>query len=131
MALIATLSSASSPSLKARTRARIRSRSPSSRRASSNTDRPASVSCGRLVPELHGHHRFCRRRRCPGAGPDPHPAALTVLAAIGCVLLQIAAMIFHLSRGEAPALPLNVILLGLSAFILWGRGRRAPVTPRG
>lgn len=56
---------------------------------------------------------------------------LTVLAAIGCVLLQIAAMIFHLSRGEAPALPLNVILLGLSAFILWGRGRRAPVTPRG
>ncbi|PDT11101.1 DoxX family protein [Rhizobium sp. M1] len=56
---------------------------------------------------------------------------LTVLAALGCVLLQIAAMIFHLSRGEAAALPLNVILLGLSAFILWGRGRRAPITPRG
>ncbi|PDT34828.1 hypothetical protein CO671_19165 [Rhizobium sp. M10] len=56
---------------------------------------------------------------------------LTLLAALGCVLLQIAAMIFHLSRGEAAALPLNVILLGLSAFILWGRGRRAPITPRG
>lgn len=56
---------------------------------------------------------------------------LAVLAALGCVLLQIAAMIFHLSRGEAAALPLNVILLGLSAFILWGRGRRAPITPRG
>ena len=55
---------------------------------------------------------------------------LTVLAALGCALLQIAAMIFHLSRGEAPAVPLNVILLALSAFILWGRGRRAPIAPR-
>lgn len=55
---------------------------------------------------------------------------LTVLAALGCVLLQIAAMIFHLSRGEAPALPLNIILLALSAFILWGRGKRAPIAPR-
>jgi uncharacterized membrane protein YphA (DoxX/SURF4 family) len=55
---------------------------------------------------------------------------LTVLAALGCVLLQIAAMIFHLSRGEAPALPLNVILLALSAFILWGRRKRAPIMPR-
>jgi hypothetical protein len=27
-------------------------------------------------------------------------------------------------------LPLNVILLALSAFILWGRGKRAPITPR-
>ncbi|WHO75821.1 DoxX family protein [Rhizobium sp. BT03] len=56
---------------------------------------------------------------------------LTVLAALGCVLLQIAAMIFHLSRGEAPALPLNVVLLAVSAFILWGRGKRAPIAPRG
>ncbi|WP_026621577.1 DoxX family protein [Ensifer sp. WSM1721] len=56
---------------------------------------------------------------------------LTVLAALGCVLLQIAAMIFHLSRGEAAAIPLNIILLALSAFILWGRGKRAPITPRG
>ncbi|MDC9837187.1 DoxX family protein [Rhizobium binxianense] len=56
---------------------------------------------------------------------------LSVLAALGCVLLQIAAMIFHVSRGETPALPLNVILLALSAFILWGRGKRAPIAPRG
>lgn len=56
---------------------------------------------------------------------------LIVLAALGCVLLQIAAMIFHLSRGEAPAVPLNIILLALSVFILWGRGKRAPISPRG
>jgi hypothetical protein len=55
---------------------------------------------------------------------------LTVLAALGCVLLQIAAIIFHSSRGEFAALPLNFILLPLTAFILWGRGKRAPILPR-
>ena len=56
---------------------------------------------------------------------------LTVLAALGCTLLQIAAILFHLSRGEAAAVPLNFVLLALSVFILWGRGRRAPIAPRG
>lgn len=55
---------------------------------------------------------------------------LGVLAALGCVLLQMAAMIFHAWRGEYPALPLNLILLALSVFILWGRGNRAPIQPR-
>jgi DoxX-like family len=52
---------------------------------------------------------------------------LTVLAALGCTLLQIAAIIFHLSRGEASVVPLNFVLLALSAFVLWGRGRHAPI----
>jgi hypothetical protein len=56
---------------------------------------------------------------------------LTVLAALGCTLLQIAAIIFHLSRGEAAVVPLNAVLLALSVFILWGRGRQAPIAPRG
>src|SRR6266568_2285904 len=43
---------------------------------------------------------------------------LTVLAALGCTLLQITAIIFHLSRGESAAVPLNVVLLALSVFIL-------------
>jgi hypothetical protein len=55
---------------------------------------------------------------------------LTVYAALGCTLLQIAAIIFHLSRGEAAAVPLNVVLLALSVFILWGRGKQAPIAPR-
>lgn len=55
---------------------------------------------------------------------------LGVLAALGCVVLQIAAMLFHAARGEFQALPLNVVLLGLAAFVLWGRGRRAPIQPR-
>ncbi|MCF3640303.1 DoxX family protein [Rhizobium sp. TRM95111] len=56
---------------------------------------------------------------------------LTVLAALGCTLLQICAIIFHATRGEFAALPLNLILLPLVAFILWGRGKRAPVASRG
>jgi uncharacterized membrane protein YphA (DoxX/SURF4 family) len=49
---------------------------------------------------------------------------LTVLAALGCVLLQIAAMTFHMSRGEMAATPVNLIFLALSAFVWWGRRAR-------
>ena len=52
---------------------------------------------------------------------------LTVLAALGCTLLQIAAIVFHLSRGEAAVIPLNLFLLALAAFVLWGRGTRDPI----
>ena len=46
---------------------------------------------------------------------------LTVVAAIGCVLLQACAMAFHLSRHERSALPVNVVLLAMALFIAWGR----------
>lgn len=55
---------------------------------------------------------------------------LMVLAALGCVMLQICAIIFHVFRGEFPALPLNFVLLALVSFILWGRGKKAPILPR-
>jgi len=55
--------------------------------------------------------------------------SLTVLAALGCTLLQIAAIIFHLSRGEAAVVPLNAVLLALSTFILWGRNQQTPIAP--
>lgn len=51
---------------------------------------------------------------------------LSVLAAAGIVLLQVLAMGFHLMRGEAMVLPMNVLLLALSAFVLWGRSRAVP-----
>lgn len=54
---------------------------------------------------------------------------LTVLAALGCVALQVYAMVFHISRGEIAATPVNVVFLALSAFVLWGR-RKLPVLPR-
>ena len=46
---------------------------------------------------------------------------LTVLAAIGCVALQICAIAFHASRKELDALPVNFVLLPMAAFIVWGR----------
>ncbi|QDP22605.1 DoxX family protein [Bradyrhizobium cosmicum] len=55
---------------------------------------------------------------------------LTVLAALGCTVLQVFALIFHVSRGEAEVTPLNLLLLTLSVFVLWGRGRKAPIAPR-
>ncbi|MEZ2223838.1 DoxX family protein [Rhizobium sp. RCC_161_2] len=55
---------------------------------------------------------------------------LTVLAALGCAVLQIFAITFHASRGEFAALPLNFVLLPLVVFVLWGRGKKAPISPR-
>lgn len=55
---------------------------------------------------------------------------LSVLAALGCTILQVLAIGFHLSRGEASVLPLNFVLLPLAVFVLWGRGKRAPIGPR-
>lgn len=55
---------------------------------------------------------------------------LTVLAALGCTVLQVFAIVFHVSRGEAAVTPLNLVLLALSLFVLWGRGRKAPIAPR-
>ncbi|MCP3394054.1 DoxX family protein [Bradyrhizobium sp. CCGB12] len=55
---------------------------------------------------------------------------LTVLAALGCTVLQLFALVFHLSRGEAAVTPLNVVLLALSLFVLWGRNSKAPIAPR-
>jgi hypothetical protein len=56
---------------------------------------------------------------------------LTPLAAIGCILLQICAIGFHVFRGEAARTPFNFVLVALAAFVLWGRGWKAPVRPRG
>lgn len=54
----------------------------------------------------------------------------TVAAAIGCIALQLSAIAFHVSRGEAAATPFNVLLVALSAFVAWGRLEGAPIPPR-
>jgi uncharacterized membrane protein YphA (DoxX/SURF4 family) len=56
---------------------------------------------------------------------------LTVAAALGCSVLQALAIGFHASRGEISLTPFNFFLLGLSAFVAWGRYRKAPILPRG
>lgn len=56
---------------------------------------------------------------------------LTVVAAAACVLLQVLAIGFHATRGEFEVLPLNVVYIACALIVLWGRGRKAPVAPRG
>lgn len=55
---------------------------------------------------------------------------LTPLAALGFSVIQILAMGLHTLRGEFYVLPMNVVLLALSLFVLWGRLNKAPVAPR-
>lgn len=56
---------------------------------------------------------------------------LTVLAALGLVLLQAAAIIFHVARGEVANTPFNFVMLALALFVLWGRRVKVPIAPRG
>jgi hypothetical protein len=55
---------------------------------------------------------------------------LTVLAALGCALLQVCAIAFHVLRGEAARTPFNFVLVALSVFVLWGRRSKAPIPSR-
>ena len=53
---------------------------------------------------------------------------LTPLAAAGFVVIMVLACCLHLSLGEPPIV--QVILGGLATFVVWGRFRKAPITPR-
>lgn len=55
---------------------------------------------------------------------------LGVLAAFGCIAVQMSALSFHLMRGEVRPIPLNIILLSLCIFIAWGRSRKVVIEPR-
>lgn len=57
----------------------------------------------------------------------PH---LTVWAAAGLLAIQALAIPFHAFRGEFEPLPFNLIYVALAVFVLWGRARKAPITPR-
>jgi hypothetical protein len=46
---------------------------------------------------------------------------LTVAVAIGCVVLQVLAIGFHVRRNEAVQTPFNLFLLVLCGFVVWGR----------
>lgn len=48
---------------------------------------------------------------------------LTLLAAYGVIALMLSACIFHIMRGEAPAIGFNVVVGAIAAFIAWGRRR--------
>ncbi|PSK94226.1 DoxX family protein [Taibaiella chishuiensis] len=49
---------------------------------------------------------------------------LTVYAAWGACVLMVAAIVFHLLRGEAAGTGVNIIVALMSVFVAWGRGRK-------
>ena len=55
---------------------------------------------------------------------------LTTYAAYGGILLMIAGIIFHVSRGEAAVIGMNFFIIALLAFIIWGRTKKVPVLQR-
>jgi len=55
---------------------------------------------------------------------------LTPLAAIGLALVMALAAVFHLTRGEVPAIFINAALGALALFVAWGRFVKAPIPPR-
>jgi len=55
---------------------------------------------------------------------------LTPLAALGLALVMVGATIYHLTRGEAQNIVLNLILVALLVFIYYGRTRLRPLTDR-
>jgi len=55
---------------------------------------------------------------------------LTGLAALGLMLVMTLAVPFHLSRGEAQALAINLPLGALALFVAWGRLKKSPIAPR-
>ncbi len=52
---------------------------------------------------------------------------LTPLAAAGLVILMLGAMFTHIRRGEYPNTIVNVVLLALSLFVIYGRVIAEPV----
>ncbi len=55
----------------------------------------------------------------------------TSLAALGFVMIQVLAIGFHVMRGEfAEMAAMNLSLLALSAFVLWGRETKVPIKAR-
>ena len=56
---------------------------------------------------------------------------LSVLAALGLIVVMVLASAFHLSRGEGAVVPMNLVLAAVAGFIAWGRSKAAPIAPRG
>lgn len=52
---------------------------------------------------------------------------LTPLAAAALVVLMLCAGIFHVLRGEASVIGVNIIFALIAAFIAWGRWKKVPV----
>ena len=55
---------------------------------------------------------------------------LTVYAAIGLTVVQVLAVGFHVMQGEANRIAANFLFIALSAFVAWGRGKKAVIASK-
>lgn len=55
---------------------------------------------------------------------------LTPVAGFALALVMLLALAYHAVKGEFQAFPINLVLGGLSAFVGWGRFKKAPIAPR-
>ncbi len=55
---------------------------------------------------------------------------LTPVAAGGLALVMVLATAFHVSRGEASVIPMNIAFMAIALFIVWGRSKKAPIYAR-
>ncbi|MBO9701025.1 MAG: DoxX family protein [Sporocytophaga sp.] len=55
---------------------------------------------------------------------------LTVYASLATIALMIAAIIFHISRGEGAQIGVNIFFAVAAAFIAWGRGVKKRINAR-
>jgi len=54
-----------------------------------------------------------------------HKPKLISFTAMAIIVLMICASIFHIARGEASVIGVNVVFAGLAVFIAWGRFTKA------
>jgi uncharacterized membrane protein YphA (DoxX/SURF4 family) len=83
-----------------------------------------------------GLARFIGFAELAGAAGLILPAALrikpllTPLAAVGLAIIMALAVPFHVMRGEANVIGMHLVVVALSAFVAWGRFRKAPIAAR-
>lgn len=53
--------------------------------------------------------------------------ALSIWAAIGLATIMLFAIPFHISRGEAPMISMNLMFMLLALFVAWGRWKKSPI----
>ncbi len=56
---------------------------------------------------------------------------LTPLAAVGLVFLMVGAIVWHCTRSEFTNVARNILLMGLSGFIAYGRWKLSPLPDKG
>jgi uncharacterized membrane protein YphA (DoxX/SURF4 family) len=52
---------------------------------------------------------------------------LTPIAAVAVIIMMICAAVFHITRGEASQIGINIVFAFIAAFIAWGRFRETPL----